>query len=95
MLLALAERLQITSGFGYQLVESPSQNAANHMREAFSNSGADTSGTLTSKILRYPDGEIDFITSEDAMTKNVFTIAQFRTFKANNSDWAGVTWAYS
>ena len=53
-----------------------------------------TGKTVVTPVENAADG-VQFSTEEVNLQKNYSTIAQYRTYKSNNSDWASVSYSYS
>ena len=91
-LLAMCQRVEVNSAYSWYMAANPvNSNAVSAERSKFSADGFDISGTA--KIV--PTDPPTFNTHEHDVVKNHGTIAQYAQYKANDSNWADVTWTYS
>ena len=98
MNLGLGERVEVTYGYSWFYETNPVNGSfGGAARTKYDAAGIDisqTGKTVVTPVENSADG-VQFSTEEVNLQKNYSTIAQYRTYKSNNSDWASVSYSYS
>lgn len=90
--LAMCERVEVTSAHSWFMASNPiNSNAMTAERNRYAAAGFDISGTGRTTVTNPPMFNI----TEHDLVKNHGTIAQYTQYKANDSNWADITWTYS
>ena len=92
----LANHLEITESHSWFMETNPVNSAAmTDQKTKYDAAGLTTSDTAQTTVTLTDKGEPVFNHSVHNLTKNLGSMAVWNQYKANNTDWASITFTYS